>query len=210
MGRERRTLWGARFSRCAATSGRAAERQRCGHARFVKIADFQEICHEDMLRQSKPQALSPPITTRAGATMSLSELSAREFEARFRALSSAGTRDRSNAACVECERCTGCSFCTFCKDSERLVRSHFCVRCAMCTDCAHCRGCRGLIGCQHCIDCDGCLHSSYLTRCLSLSNCQYCFGCVGLSGRDFHILNEPCERKTYFRIVERLTRELRL
>lgn len=138
------------------------------------------------------------------------ELTAREFESRYRALVSGVGQQRGNEGCVECERCTGCSFSTFCKDSERLSRCHFCVRCAMCSDSSHCRGSRGLIGCQHCIDCESCSHSSYLVRCVSLSSCQYCFGCVGLSGRDFHVLNEPYDRKTYFKLTERLTRELRL
>jgi hypothetical protein len=139
-----------------------------------------------------------------------SELSVREFESRYRALVSGLSRERGNDSCVECERCTSCSYSTFCKDSERLVRCHFCVRCSMCTDTLHCRGSRGLIGCQHCVDCDACSQSSYLVRCLSLTGCQYCFGCVGLSGRDFHVLNEPHDRKTYFKLVERLTRELGL
>lgn len=139
-----------------------------------------------------------------------SELSVREFESRYRALLSGLQRERGNDSCVECERCSSCSYSTFCKDSERLVRCHFCVRCSMCTDALHCRASRGLIGCQHCIDCDSCSHSSYLVKCVSLTGCQYCFGCVGLSGRDFHVLNEPHDRKTYFELTERLTRELGL
>ena len=80
----------------------------------------------------------------------------------------------------------------------------------MCTESLHCRGSRGLINCQHCIDCDSCSQSSYLVRCASLTGCQYCFGCVGLSGKDFHVLNEPYDRKTYFALTERLARELKL
>jgi hypothetical protein len=40
--------------------------------------------------------------------------------------------------------------------------------------------------------------------------CAYCFGCVGLSRRDFHILNEPYDRATYFELSGRLARELRI
>jgi hypothetical protein len=47
-------------------------------------------------------------------------------------------------------------------------------------------------------------------RCASLSGCQYCFGCVGLSGKDFHVLNEPYDRKTYFALIARLAKELAL
>jgi len=52
--------------------------------------------------------------------------------------------------------------------------------------------------------------SAYLVRCVGLSGCTYCFGCVGLSKKDFHILNEPYDRKTYFDIVAKLSRELRI
>jgi hypothetical protein len=139
-----------------------------------------------------------------------SELSVREFESRYRTLVNGLSHERGNDSCVECERCSSCSYSTFCKDSERLVRCHFCVRCSMCSDALHCRGSRGLIGCQHCVDCDSCSQSAYLVRCLSLTGCQYCFGCVGLSGRDFHVLNEPYDRKAYFELTQRLTQELGL
>jgi hypothetical protein len=33
---------------------------------------------------------------------------------------------------------------------------------------------------------------------------------VGLSRRDFHILNEPYDKATYFEITARLSKELRL
>jgi hypothetical protein len=33
---------------------------------------------------------------------------------------------------------------------------------------------------------------------------------VGLAKKDFHILNRPYDRKTYFEIVGKLTKELRL
>jgi len=136
------------------------------------------------------------------------ELTAREFESRYRELVAGLSRKRGNDSCVECERCVACNYSTFCKDSERLSRCHFCVRSSMCADSSHCRGSRGLSGCQHCVDCESCSQSSYLVRCVSLTGCQYCFGCVGLSGRDFHILNEPHDRKTYFELTAQLTREL--
>lgn len=39
---------------------------------------------------------------------------------------------------------------------------------------------------------------------------SYLFGCVGLHKKDFHILNEPYDRQTYFATVARLSRELGL
>lgn len=140
----------------------------------------------------------------------MSEPSVREFEARYRELMSAYGARRDNVGCVECAGCSGCMGCTFCRDSERLVRCHYCVRSSMCTDCAHCRGSRGLIGCQHCIDSESCSACSYIVRSMALSHCTYCFGCIGLGGKDFHILNEPFERDAYFAVTARLMRELRL
>jgi hypothetical protein len=43
-----------------------------------------------------------------------------------------------------------------------------------------------------------------------MRGCNYCFGCVGLSNKDFHILNEPYDRSTYFETVARLSRALRI
>jgi hypothetical protein len=45
-------------------------------------------------------------------------------------------------------------------------------------------------------------------RSIGCNGCTYCFGCVGLARRDFHILNEPYDRKTYFEIVGKLSKEL--
>jgi hypothetical protein len=36
----------------------------------------------------------------------------------------------------------------------------------------------------------------------------YCFGCAGLSGKEFHILNEPYPKSEYFIITQKLMREL--
>jgi hypothetical protein len=47
-----------------------------------------------------------------------------------------------------------------------------------------------------------------LIKCTGCSDCNYCFGCVGLSGKDFHILNEPYGRTEYFALIGKLSREL--
>ena len=65
-----------------------------------------------------------------------------------------------------------------------------------------------MVACHHCIECESCTRSSYLVRSVAVSDSTYCFGCVGLSGKDFHILNEPYDRTTYFEITRRLSREL--
>ena len=138
------------------------------------------------------------------------ELNARRFETRYRELIAAVGGAQESADCVECVACRACTGSTFCRESERLVRCHYCVRCSLCTDCSHCRSSRGLIGCSHCVGCESSSASSYLVRCVALTGSSYCFGCVGLSGKDFHILNEPYERAAYFAVTQRLGRELGL
>ena len=54
------------------------------------------------------------------------------------------------------------------------------------------------------------MQSAYLVRCMACSGCTYCFGCVGLVRKDFHILNEPYDRQTYFAKVAELRRALRI
>ena len=67
------------------------------------------------------------------------------------------------------------------------------------------------IGCiRRLMDSERCLSSAYLVRSSGCTGCNYCFGCVGLSRRDFHILNEPYDRATYFELTSRLARELRI
>jgi len=135
-------------------------------------------------------------------------LTLRDFEAKYRELQRQLGRDAANSGCVQCVECKGCTGCTFCKESERLVRCHYCVRCVGCMDCSQCKDGKTLIMSQHCIDCENCTQSAYLTRCAACTGCTYCFGCVGLSGKDFHILNEPYPRSAYFAITKRLMKEL--
>ena len=136
--------------------------------------------------------------------------SAAAFERLHKDLLLSATARRDNDGCVECTECVACQGCTFCKDSERLSRCHYCVRCELCLESSHCRHSRLLVGCHHSIECESCTRSSYLVRSVALSDSSYCFGCVGLSGKDFHILNEPYDRTTYFEITRRLSRELGL
>jgi hypothetical protein len=133
-----------------------------------------------------------------------------EFEARYAALVREAGRSRDNVGCVQCTQCEGCQGCTFCRESTRLVRSHYCVRSTDCTDCSHCHGCSGCLSCVHCVASERCAQSAYLVRCVGLTGCTYCFGCVGLNRKDFHILNEPYDRKTYFALTQALAKDLRL
>jgi hypothetical protein len=137
-------------------------------------------------------------------------LTLRDFEAKFRDLQRQLGRDAANSGCVQCTDCKGCTGCTFCKESERLVRCHYCVRCSGCMDCSQCKDSKTLIMSQHCVDCENCTQSAYLTKCAACTGCTYCFGCVGLSGKDFHILNEPYSRSEYFAVTKRLMKEMGL
>ncbi len=137
-------------------------------------------------------------------------LTAAEFEAAYRRLLSAQGGGGANAGCIACERCEACAGCTFCADSKSLTRCHYCAACQDCAECAHCVRCRGCLQCQHCVDSERCVGGAYLVRCVGCTGCTYCFGCVGLGRRDFHILNEPYDRATYFALTSRLARDLRI
>jgi hypothetical protein len=133
-----------------------------------------------------------------------------EFESQFRELARSYAALRDNQGCIDCVGCERCSASTFCRNSKNLARSHYCVDCEDCTDCSHGRKCVGCLACHHCAGCERCVQSAYLIRCVGLTSCSYCFGCVGLSHKDYHILNEPYDRKTYYEITNRISRELGL
>ena len=133
-----------------------------------------------------------------------------EFESRLRALVSSQARRTENVSCLVCERCEGCVESTFCNDGKNLARCNYCASCADCTDCGNCDRCTGCFGCTHCTLSERLTASAYVVRSIGLSGCTYCFGCVGLKKKDFHILNEPYDRQTYFEMVKQLSRELGL
>jgi hypothetical protein len=139
-----------------------------------------------------------------GDAAALAGLDWQEFEARYRELLHAHAAATENHGCVRCDDCRGCAACTFCRQSSHLIRCHYCVECSDCTDCSHCEASRGLLSCHHCLDCHDCMGSTYLTHCSALVQCNYCFGCVGLGGKDFHVLNQPCDRSLYFEITRKL------
>jgi len=157
----------------------------------------------DSLRQGVPVPASGGASPGAVA-----ELTLREFEARYRELLGAFESGVENDRCVQCEECRGCTQCTFCRHSQRLIRCHYCVECVDCSDSSHCQASRGLASCQHCTDARNCTRSSYLVRCANMTQCTYCLGCVGLSHKDFHILNQPYDRSTYFQVSRALLRQL--
>jgi hypothetical protein len=130
------------------------------------------------------------------------------FEARFRELLTTFQKTTGNSGCLACEGCESCVDCTFCKKCTKTTRSHYCVDCHGCTESSHCTRSRDLHGCMHCSDSERCRSSAYLVRSVDCSGCTYCYGCVGLTRKDFHILNEPYDRSTYFDMVKKLDRAL--
>ncbi len=144
----------------------------------------------------------------SGPGIAIGDLTAHEFEARYRELLGAFESSSANVQCVQCDSCRGCTQSTFCRHSQRLIRCHYCVECVECTDSSHCQASRGLLSCHHCTDVRNSSRCSYIVRCENMTECNYCLGCVGLSHKDFHILNQPYDRSIYFQISRALMRQL--
>lgn len=137
-------------------------------------------------------------------------LSKRGFSEEYQRLLRAFANDSGNTnsyACERCERCTGCMFCKGCQD---CYRCNHCTDCKDCSECTHCSTCESCHGCSYSVQSKLCTGSAYLLLCQNCSDCTYCFGCVGLSKKDFHILNRPYDRKTFFEAMKRLRAELEL
>lgn len=133
----------------------------------------------------------------------------RTFRSELARLKSAA-RQRGNLDCFEsggCDNCSRCMFCTGCTDCHACT---YCTDCTGCTGLVHSQGCQGCHRGSHLQSCLRCVDSRYLVECVDCAECTYCFGCVGLLGKEFHILNEPYDRKTYFAMVKALKAELGL
>lgn len=133
-----------------------------------------------------------------------------EFEAELRKLLQSAEARTENERCVQCVGCERCVDSTFCKNSKGLSRCHYCVDSQRCSDSTHCRASRDLVRCNHCVASERCTQCSYVYKSTDCTECTYCFGCVGLNKKDFHILNTPYDRSTYFKIMKQLVKELGL
>lgn len=133
-----------------------------------------------------------------------------EFEASLRGLLGSKAGQRDNAACVECHGCEGCVECTFCKSSRGLLRCHYCVDCERCVGAVHCRGSKDLFSVSHASFSERCSQSQYLVRSFDCIGSSYLFGCVGLTGKEFHVLNEPYSRSDFFALTSKLKKALGL
>ena len=105
---------------------------------------------------------------------------------------------RDNFECFELDDSRWCSRSTFCTQCERCHRCNYADACIECSDCTHITRCTQCHRSTHLVDCRHCVESQYLVHCQDCADCTYCFGCVGLVGKEFHILNVPYDRKTYF------------
>jgi hypothetical protein len=138
------------------------------------------------------------------------EITVDDFEARLAELVEQSRAELLNQGSHGSEGCRYCTSCMFCRSCEYCYRCNYCERCQGCSQCTRCQSCSDCHSCAYCVDCERCTGSSFLIRSVDCTDCTYCFGCVGLSKRDFHILNEPYDRTTYFRITEKLKRALRI
>ena len=127
----------------------------------------------------------------------------REFESQFKDLL-AGLNQRGNPDSFHSKACTNCSQCMFCEACQNCHACHYSTDCTDCTHCTHTVRSEACHQSSHLLDCTRCVGSHYLIHCQDCADCTYCFGCVGLVRKEFHILNQPYDRKTYFALVKAL------
>jgi hypothetical protein len=135
---------------------------------------------------------------------SLPPLESREFDRAFSALKASYQGAADNPQGFELKNCRYCSSCMFCTGCESCYRCTHCTGCVQCSNCTHCVDCTGCHQSAYCKKSERCVGSKYLEHCESCADCTYCFACVGLSKKDFHILNEPYDKRTYFEVVAKL------
>ncbi len=128
----------------------------------------------------------------------------REFESEFKSLTQA-LGNRGNPDSFHSKNCVNCSQCMFCEDCENCHGCHYTTESVDCTHCTHTARSTACHQSSHLLDCTRCVGSHYLTHCQDCAECTYCFGCVGLVRKEFHILNRPYDRKSYFALVKALT-----
>ncbi len=131
-------------------------------------------------------------------------LDAGDFDRAFLALKSAHQGAAENLQGFALKDCRHCSSCMFCTGCDACYRCTHCVGCVQSSNCTHCVDCTGCHHSAYCKDSLRCVGSKYLEHCESCADCTYCFGCVGLAKKEFHILNKPYDKRTYFDVVAKL------
>lgn len=138
------------------------------------------------------------------ATMSPTPIDARTFERELARLAALTRTNAGGHQSPDCHNCSRCTFCTGCVDCHGCTYAQGCRGCTFLT---HAEGCTDCHKGTHLVDCLRCVDSRYLEHCTDCAECTYCFGCVGLVGKEFHILNVPYDRKTWFKVVAALKAE---
>jgi hypothetical protein len=133
-----------------------------------------------------------------------------EFERALQQLTRAYGARQDNPASYksdDSERCVQCMFTTRSRDCFHCT---YCAECAECTDCTHCTRTTHSHSSSYCVDAHHCVKCSYVLMSRHCYECLFCFGCVGLAKKEFHILNMPFSRTTYFKLVAELKAQLGL
>lgn len=134
------------------------------------------------------------------------DLSSAEFERLLRALrAEVPPAAAGNVRSVDSDTSRRCLFSESCTDCYRCT---YCTNCSGCTRAVHCDSCVSVHDSAYCVSSQDCVDSQYLTLCFGCVDCTFCIGCVGLQAKEFHILNQPYDRKTWFKIVKELAPRL--
>jgi hypothetical protein len=137
-------------------------------------------------------------------------LSKRDFDRALGDLLKQARANNASPGSYKSEECVRCYDCMFTQSSTDCFKCTYCTHCESCSDCTHCHNstnCHSSSYCQHAVNCN---KSSYLIHCSNCYECVFCFGCVGLVKKEFHILNHPFPRNTYFKLVAELKEALGL
>ncbi len=136
------------------------------------------------------------------------QLNKRDFLKALNTLERSFSGTSDNPGSYRCERCDSCAECMFCSDCSVCYKCTYCQDCKSCTNCTHCHDCNDCHRSSYCVQSNHCTGSSYVIMSRNCSDCTFCFGCVGLVRKEFHVLNKPLDRKTYFEVVAKLKKEL--
>ncbi|MEO1480543.1 MAG: caib/baif family protein [Myxococcota bacterium] len=133
-----------------------------------------------------------------------------DFLSEFKRLERDFQNESPSFASINSTNLVASAHCMFSNNLENCFRCTHCNNLTDCTGMSHSAGCHACHGCAYMRDCAHCFQCNYLVNSHHCTECNYCFGCFGLSKKDFHILNVKYGRDEYFKITDRLRRELGL
>jgi hypothetical protein len=127
----------------------------------------------------------------------------RTFRAELQKLQRAAA-DRGNPGCFEVHESANSTQCQFSTGLKDCHRCSYTTASTACTHSTHLTRCTQCHQSSNLVDCLRCVESHYLTQCTDCVECTYCYGCVGLVRKEFHFLNQPYDKKTWFQLVKQL------